>query len=122
AVDPKLAPTQVLRTRIQSLRPPAPEGPDPQRSSPGLEGMWIEATRVQEVDRLVTARVVSRAETAALRGPSRSQQIDIAFRNAAAQVPYLVQRTDLGAGSKAADALAAMLAQQPGLSAAVGAG
>ncbi len=122
AADPKVAVTEELRTRIQSLRPPPVEGPDPSRGATGLEGAWIEATRVEEVDRLITARIASRVEGAGTRGPTRSQRIDLAFREATANVPHLVRRTDLDAGQKAANALAATLAHQPGLQAAIQAG
>jgi hypothetical protein len=109
-----------IRDSVRMLRPTVVPGPRADDGVRGIEVTTIEATQVPEVDRLVSARLSSRAQKIGVR-PVRSRQIDAAFAEAAALTTQLLERTDRQTSAEVAGAaLATMLAQQPGLAAAVG--
>lgn len=112
--------TDQLRARVQALRPARLDGPS---ESGGAGGVDLDApsfTRVAAVDQFVAARLETRRLATSVQGPTRAAQVDRAFGDVMAVAPHLAERTDIEVGyAKAGAALSLMLAQQPGLGAAM---
>jgi hypothetical protein len=108
--------TPMLKERLSAMQPRDTVGPDPKGGVAGVEPAGIAATRVDEVDRLVAARVAARVAAAATAPVPRARQVERAFHEAARSAALLFERTDLQTDATvAATALSTMLAQQNGL-------
>lgn len=103
------------------LRPPRAEGPVAGTDVPGIDPGAARLTGVEEVDRIVSARVGAAAGQVFSGGSGRRQQIETAFARAADQSAHLLRRTDVQTSPEVyGAALTALAAGQTGLLPSVG--
>jgi hypothetical protein len=112
--------SDAVHRAVRELNVGTVAGPSAERDATGLNPAGESYTQVPELDRLVSARLNERAGHFATAAQSRSRRIEQLFRESASTVSSIMTRIDVQTDARVAgSALASMLAQQPGLGAAV---